>query len=149
MRSLFGYLENFRSREFCSLVSYKFPKRNSVDLLRITSRRTEREKKSFVNLSRAQKTFVPPHPLTLTPVPRTRQGKAERERFIFRRKFSRIWGGGRYISFRSNRSYEPQESIGPVILHRVYLPPRWGFDHLSNAHSTLISCLFVYQWGNL
>lgn len=135
MRSLFGYLENFRSREFRSLVSYKFPKRNSVDLLRITSR--EEKKKSFVNLPRARQTFVPSLPL-----PRGQgRGRLKESGLSSGEKFSRVWGVGRYISFRSNRSYEPRESIGPVILHRFHLPPRRGFDHLSNAHSTLISYL--------
>lgn len=60
MRSLFGYLENFRPREFRSLVSYKFSKRNSVDLLRITSRGEREEKKSFVNLLRERKLLCPP-----------------------------------------------------------------------------------------
>lgn len=63
LRSLFGYLENFRPREFRSLVSYKFPKRNSVDLLRITSRRRgEREEKNLLWIFFVRRNFCAPQP---------------------------------------------------------------------------------------
>lgn len=127
MRSFFGYLESFRPVA-PSLVSYKFLPNETPSVFSGLRRNAANggEKNLlwiFCGNFRAR-----PHP---------EGGKAvEWERFIFRKKFSRVWR--EEIPFRSNRNDEPRETIGPVILH--HLPLCRGVGHLSNVRSTLISC---------